>query len=425
MFAFMKGMSVWLALKQVAFYFLFVLAIWGGKNKFGTKDFHDDYASLDTMKSLRGFAAIGVILHHISQEDIFQEMKVLSGFVNAGAYFVALFFFCSGYGLIKSLKTKENYLKGFVKKRIVKAIIIPFYVNVLIYALYLYISKAKMPAAHWIFNLSGLTMMNRYAWFPIVLTILYFTFFFCFRFIKKRPICYAVILLVIVGMGFAFSYNGHFAWWSGKKNWWLDWNHPDNTWWKQQQVLWFSGEWWVNSAIAFLIGLLFADFEGTLVPWFKKLYALKLHILLFLSLVAYKLSEYGQTKFGYWTEFSGKGPGVMNKFYTYLCQIPLFALIGLVAIVLLMKYHASNPVTRFFGKFSLHTYLMNRVAIFSLRFLQTNKTSPFKAGKYNLLVYAIGVFAVTVIFGVAEHYLTEGVKKLLFHKKKTKEALPS
>ena len=135
MFAFMKGMSVWLALKQVAFYFLFVLAIWGGKNKFGTKDFHDDYASLDTMKSLRGFAAIGVILHHISQEDIFQEMKVLSGFVNAGAYFVALFFFCSGYGLIKSLKTKENYLKGFVKKRIVKAIIIPFYVNVLIYAL--------------------------------------------------------------------------------------------------------------------------------------------------------------------------------------------------------------------------------------------------------------------------------------------------
>lgn len=427
MFTFMKGLSVWLVLKQAAYYFLFVLAIWGGKNKFGIKEFHDDYASLDTMKSLRGFAAIGVILHHISQEDVFQEAKVLSGFVNAGAYFVALFFFCSGYGLIKSLKTKENYLKGFVKNRIVKAIVVPFYVNVIIYGIYLYFSKAKMPAIQWVTNFSGLTMMNRYAWFPIVLAVLYLTFFLCFRFIKKRPICYAVILLVIVGMGFLFSYNGHFAWWSGKKNWWLDWGHPDTTWWKQQQVLWFSGEWWVNSSIAFLIGLLFADFEHVLVPWFKKLYALKLHILLVLSLIAYKLSEYGQSKIGYWTEYSGKGPGVKDKFLTYLSQMPLFILIGLVAVVLLMKYHASNPVTRFFGKFSLDTYLMNLMAIETMRFLQSNKTSPFKAGKYNLLVYALGVFAVTVIMGVAEYYVTAGVKKVLFpkKKKKEKEALPA
>ncbi len=32
----------------------------------------------------------------------------------------------------------------------------------------------------------------------------------------------------------------------------------------------------------------------------------------------------------------------------------------LLVFVLMMKYHVSNPVTRFFGKYSLHTYLMNR-----------------------------------------------------------------
>jgi len=420
MFAFLKDLSWWFLLKQIAYYFLFVLVLWGGKNKFGTKEFHDDYASLDTMKSLRGFAAIGVILHHISQEQAFQDAKILKGFVNAGAYFVALFFFCSGFGLIKSLNTKENYLKGFVKNRIVKAIILPYYINVLIYGVYLAVSKVKMPTAQWVFNFSGLTMMNQYAWFPIVLAILYLAFFLTFRFIRKRPVCFVLMFLVIVGLGLAFCYNGHFAWWSGKKNWWLDWNHPDNTWWKQQKVLWFNGEWWVNSSVAFLVGLIFANYEKTLASWFKKLYALKLHILLALSLVAFKLSEYGQSKFGYWTEYSGKGPGVYDKIKTYFCQMPLFILIGLVAIVLLMKYHASNPVTRFFGKFSLDTYLMNLMALETMRFLQNNKTSPIKAGKYNLLIYALGVFAVTVILGVAEYYVTYFVKKLLFRKKKPK-----
>ena len=176
-------MSGWLIAKQIAYYFLIVLCFWGAKVKFGRKEFNEDFASLDTMKSLRGFAAIGVILHHISQEDIFQKSKVLTPFVNAGAYFVAIFFFCSGYGLIKSLNTKENYLKGFVKNRIVKAIILPFYVNVLLYGLALAITGAKMPATQWITNFAGLTMMNSYAWFPIVLTILYLTFFLTFRFI--------------------------------------------------------------------------------------------------------------------------------------------------------------------------------------------------------------------------------------------------
>lgn len=419
---FLSDMSGWLIVKQVAYYFLIVLCFWGAKVKFGRKEFNEDFASLDTMKSLRGFAAIGVILHHISQEDIFQKSKVLTPFVNAGAYFVAIFFFCSGYGLIKSLNSKENYLKGFVKNRIVKAIIVPFYVNVLLYALALVIAGVKMPTAQWITNFAGLTMMNSYAWFPIVLTILYLTFFLTFRFIKKRPVCFAIILLVIIGIGVGFCYNGHFAWWSGKKNWWLDWQHPDTTWWKQQKVLWFSGEWWVNSAIAFLAGLLFCNYEAHIVPWLKKMYALKFHILLILTMLAYKLSSYAQTRFGYWTEFSGKGAGIENKLKTYFCQLPLFFLLGALVVIFLMKYRVINPVTRFFGKFSLDTYLMNLIAIESLRFLQKDQTSPIKAGKYDLLVYAVAVFVLTVILGVAEKYLTDGVRKVLFSKKTQESA---
>ena len=415
--------SFWPIFRVATYFFFFMLLFWGGKNRFGTGEFHDDYASLEVMKSLRGFAAIGVILHHISQEEVFKQQKVLTPFVNAGAFFVAIFFFCSGYGLIKSLDTKENYLKGFVKNRIVKSIILPFYINIILYGIYaFFIAGVKWPAQKWIFNFSGLTMMNTYAWFPIVLAILYLVFFLCFRFIKKRPVCFFIIFTVIIGLGLLFCYNGHFAWWYGKKNWWLEWNKPNRIWWREQKVLWFSGEWWVNSAIGFLTGLLFANYEKKIVPWFQKLYALKFHILLLLTYLAFLLSEYGQAHFGYWTEWSTQGPGVYSKIRTYFCQVPLFALLGLLVIVFMMKYHVVNPVTKFFGKYSLDTYLMNLMALDTMRFLMNKKYFPFKAGKYNLLVFAIMVFIVSILLGMGEYHLTSAVKKLLFRKKKSPDS---
>ena len=419
---FMGGLNVWSVLDQVVFYLYIVLFIWGGTCKFGKKlEFNDDYSSLETMKSLRGFAAIGVILHHISQEQVFQDKGVMPMFVNAGAYFVAIFFFCSGYGLIKSLETKKDYLKGFIRKRIVKALVLPFYVNVLIYGLLVYLSGYKLPKMRWIFNFLGLTMMNTYAWFPIVLAILYLVFFLCFRFIKNRPVCFALIFLFIIGLGIGFCYNGHFAWWYGPENWWMTEAAKNAKWWQDKGALWFSGEWWVNSAPAFFTGLVFANYEKQFLSFFKKAYALKFHILLIITMVFYKLSAFGQAKFGYWTEYSFKGNGTEDKLKTYFCQVPLFLLLGLTIIIFMLKYHVSNPVSRFFGKYSLHTYLMNLAAITGFRFLLDSR-SPVKAGKYNLLVYALAVIIVTVIFGVLEQKLTELLQKILFRNKKEKTA---
>ena len=421
---FLNGLTGWSILDQVVCYFYLILFIWGGTNKFGKKlEFNDDFASLEAMKSLRGFAAIGVLLHHISQEDIFQNNKVLSPFVGAGAYFVAVFFFCSGYGLIKSLNSKQDYLKGFIKNRIVKAIVLPFYVNVIIYGVLMLVSGIKLPKERWIFNFLGLTMMNEYAWFPIVLALLYLVFYLCFRFIKYRPVCFALILVFIIGLGIGFCYNGHFAWWYGAKNWWLNPNLSSKAlWWQAQKALWFSGEWWVNSAPAFFTGLIFANYEKEITSFFKKAYAVKFHVLLIITMICYKLSSYGQMKFQYWTEWTGNGPGIEEKMKTYFCQVPLFLLLGLAIIIFMMKYHVENPVTRFFGKYSLHTYLMNLAALTVLRFLQKDATSPIKAGKYDLLVYALGVIILSVILGVAEQELTTLLQKLLFKKKEAKPA---
>ena len=423
MLDFLKVFSLWTIADRIVAYLFIMLFFWGATNKFGKKDeFNEDFLSLETMKSLRGFAALGVILHHISQEPIFQQEGILSPFVNAGAYFVAIFFFCSGYGLLKSYLTKENYLKGFIKKRIVKSIAVPFYVNVIIYGILIALAKMPLEKEQWFFNFTGLTMMNTYAWFPIVLAILYLVFFLTFRFIKKPVVCFSIIFVFIIAMGVGCMINGHYAWWAGPDNWWMNDAYWENSakWWMGEKVLWFNGEWWVNSAPAFLTGLVFAYYEKYIVAFFKKTYWLKFHILLVITIIFFKLSDWGQARFGYWTEFNFRGPEIDNKIKTYFCQVPLFLILALTVAIFTMKYKVDNPVSRFFGKYSLHTYLMNLAALTAFRFVEYNfKDSPFYlGGKYNnLLVYALLVIIVSSLAGVGEQKLTEWIQKLLFTKR--------
>ena len=414
-----NGTFICSILDKIVCYLFIVLFIWGGSNKFGKKDeFNEDFTSLEVMKSLRGIAAIGVMLHHISQEYMLQEAGVLSAFVNAGAYFVAIFFFCSGYGLIKSLDTKKDYLKGFIRKRIVKAIVIPFYVNVLVYGILMFIVKIPLNKTQWVTNLLGITMMNRYAWFPIVLAILYLVFFICFRFIKNRPACFVIIFIFMVALGMLFCVEGHYAWWYGPKNWWMDEKFWENgmQWWQNEQIFWFNGEWWVNSAPAFLTGLIFANYENKIVAFFKKKYSLKFHVLLVITALLYGLSSFGQSKFGYWTEWNGNGPAIGDKVVTYFMQIPLLAVVPFTIFMLMMKYHVKNPVLAFFGKYSLHTYLMNLAAITLMRFVEVPVFFDF--GNGNLLIYGLSVLAISTYAGVKEQQLTEFVQRLLFREKK-------
>lgn len=409
-----SGITIWTVLDKITLYLFIALFFWGASVKFGKKnEFNDDFTSLEIMKSLRGFAALGVMLHHISQEYFFQEAGILPAFVNAGAYFVAIFFFCSGYGLIRSLDTKKDYLKGFIRKRIVRSIVVPFYVNVLIYGLLKFIVRIPLDKTQWVTNLLGITMMNLYAWFPIVLALLYLVFFLCFRFIKNRQVCFAIIFAFIIVIGIVTCINGHFAWWAGPGNWWLTeagWNNA--TWWMDEKIFWFHGEWWVNSAPAFLTGLVFANYEKQITGFFKKAYILKFHILLLITVLLYLLSEFGQSKFGYWTEWAGHGPAIKEKIITFFCQVPLFLVLTLTIFIFMMKFHVNNPVTRFFGKYSLHTYLMNLAAITFLRFIEVPAFFDFGIG--NLYIYAISVLLLSTLLGVGEQKITERVQKLLF-----------
>ena len=404
---------------------LLALFIWGGKFAGFKKDqFHEDSSSLDSFMSLRGFAAICVILHHISQENSFQMANgygsrpgELSIFVNAGYLFVAIFFFCSGFGLIKSLETKPDYFNGFMKKRVVKTLVIPYYVSILIYGVLRFATGERFAPLQWVSHLLGFSMMNEYAWYPVIAAILYTAFYLIFKNIKNRKICYLLMAIVIILLGMIFCVNGHFTWWAGPKNWWLGASPLHEKWWAQQKVFWLSGEWWINSCPAFFIGMIFARFEMQIRSWFKKFYWGKFALVLLLTLTAYVLSGYGQWHFGWWTEYNGNGPDIGKKIATYFCVIPYSMLFPICLFTIMLKYKVSNPVSRFFGKLSLETYMMNLIAITAFRFLlykphpQYGSIPVYKAGHYNLAIYFAAVFASTILLGLLYKFLCSLIQK--------------
>ena len=411
-------------LTYTVYVLILALFIWGGKFAGFKKDqFHEDSSTLDSMMSLRGYAAIGVILHHISQENAFQwangygKAGELSIFVNAGFLFVAIFFFCSGYGLIKSLETKPDYFNGFIKKRVLKTLVIPYYVSILIYGIVRFASGERLPASQWITNILGFSMMNDYAWYPIVAAFLYLAFYLFFKNIKNRKLCYALMALVIILLGMIFCVNGHFTWWAGPKNWWLNASPLHEKWWAQQKVFWFSGEWWINSCPALFVGMLFARFETSIRDWFRKFYWGKLVLVLVITAATYVLSGYGQMRFGWWTEFSGNGPDIGKKIATYFCQIPYSMMFTILIFTIMLKYKVSNPLSRFFGKYSLETYMMNLIAITAFRFLiykqvpQYGLIPVYKAGHYNLAIYFAAVFAVTILLALLYKFLCTLIQK--------------
>lgn len=414
-------------LTYTVYLLILALFLWGGKFAgFKKEGFHEDSSSLDSMKSLRGFAAIGVILHHISQENAFQwagggygKPGELAIFVNAGFLFVSIFFFCSGYGLIKSLETKPDYFKGFMKKRVLKTLVIPYYVSILLYGLARFASGERLPAAQWITNLLGFSMMNEYAWYPIIAAILYTAFYLIFKNIKNRKVCYLLMALIIVLLGMIFCVNGHFTWWAGPKNWWLSDSPLNEKWWAQQKVFWLSGEWWINSCPALFVGMLFARFEENIRGWFKKIYWGKLVLVLVLTLATMILSGIGQMKFGWWTEFSGNGPDIGKKIATYFFVIPYSMLFPIMLFTIMLKYKVSNPVSRFFGKYSLETYMMNLIPLTAFRFLiykmdpQWGSMPVYKTGNYNLAIYLVAVFAATILLGMLYKLLCSLVQKLI------------
>ena len=86
----------------------------------------------------------------------------------------------------------------------------------------------------------------------------------------------------------------------------------------------------------------------------------------------------------------------------------------LFIVVFMMKIRSCNPVTRFFGKYSLDTYMMNLMAILIFRpvFLDF-PGRVVKDPKLGMALFFVCVFASTVILALIFHMTVKFVRSCL------------
>lgn len=75
--------------------------------------------SRENTEWIRGLTALALVLIHILENYYVGESVLLRVVAQSGVLCVAIYFFLSGYGLITSIKYKNNYLKGFLFRRFI------------------------------------------------------------------------------------------------------------------------------------------------------------------------------------------------------------------------------------------------------------------------------------------------------------------
>lgn len=322
--------------------------------------------SLNNSKCIQGFCAVAIILHHMSQNVTSNggDAGALSILVDAGVLFVGIFFFFSGFGLLKSLRTKESYLKGFIRKRL-PMVLVPFFACILVFIFTALFLGERFRFPDILGYLSGWLLINSHMWYIVEIVILYLAFFIIFKLIKNEKIAIPVMggFIVLMVIGSLLLGHGEF---------------------------WFQGEWWFNSTFLFFIGIVVARFEEPLARLAKKLYVILLPVLIvgFGFMFALNLKMLGE--YSYWSDTT-------SSFICFSVQLPTIIMFVAIVLLVMMKVNFSNRVLKFIGSIALELYLIHNL------FIQYLRSSSFMYVKsdsmYILLVILLAVALAWVIHG--------------------------
>lgn len=343
-------------------------------------EFHEDFLSYPIVKGVQGFVALAVILHHVTQEVTQYgryDKGAINVFVDAGVLFTGLFFFCSGYGLIVSMKGKEDYLQGFLRKRL-PAVLVPFYVCNFLFILVSFLVEFFMgnqvPPLELLLYLSGIVMWNDQMWFIVELAVLYILFYFSFRKRKSDAAGLIKIALFILLMNVVSLLLGHDGL-PGTKG------------------LWFFGEWWYNTTWLFFIGMAVAMYYEKVVGFVKKHYKWLLPVGIVLFVALHIATTWMLSHVGYWMEYPGHR-GYWEKLATFLVQCPMVIVFDLTFILLSMKVQFKNKVLSFLGVIALEMYLLQNIFITKLTHVIDND-----------LLFFTAVYGATIVLAFFVHKL--------------------
>ncbi|MDO4876504.1 MAG: acyltransferase [Oscillospiraceae bacterium] len=353
------------------------------------REWQEEPLSLDRSKAIQGFAAVAIIVHHLAQE-LAENAGAIGFFTELGVLFVGIFFFFSGYGLYTSLKTKENYLKGFLKKRLV-TILIPFYMCILVFTAAECIRGTRFTPLQLLGVLSGWSLINPHMWYIVEIAILYLAFYVIYRLIKNRTAATVVMGIFVIAMMAGSLMLAH-----GKD---------------MSASGWFQGEWWYNSSFLFVIGIIVSKHSEGLRRIARKAYVILLLGLAALLVLLGPQTVYMLRRYSYWSEIPGETRAILDKLRCLSVQLPWIICFVLFLLLIMMRVRFGNPVLKFLGSISLELYLIHNLF---LKGLHDGTIFNVRApGMYCILTILMAIGLATVISGVDKYLiaLITGKKK--------------
>ena len=325
---------------------LIVLVITFAKSTYAGKG---EYASSmwdrEQSHMLQAFACINIVIHHLTQEITSYGMMPkgpITIYSSMGILFTSVFFFFSGYGLITSVYSNEKYLDTFIRHRF-PIILVPFIITnaiqVIIRVCYVRFPISFADALRCIF---GIYLINGNGWYIIEIFILYVVFYILFKIISKRDFAMALLCVATIAIIIYASHNGH-----------------DTT---TTISHWFKGEWWYNSTIVFIMGMLFARFKPAIVSFAKKYYYVHLVLTAILFVVAFVIEEKILHTRGYYRTSFAISP-INDITITLITQSVLCVIFTWLILLINMKITLGNKVLSLLSTISLELFLVHGIFV--------------------------------------------------------------
>lgn len=182
--------------------------------------FNDAFLERNTTDSIKGIFIFIVLLSHlrdyITLSGSIPDTLYRSFFSLIGQLMVALFLFYFGYGCYESFKKKENYLRGFLKKRVLKTLF-NFAAALLLYVLVNAIFHIRFSTKEYLLCWTGWESIGNSNWYIFTIVVLYIMAWAALLLEKKTAAGVSVPVVSILCV--AYIYLMHKA---GKESWWYD-----------------------------------------------------------------------------------------------------------------------------------------------------------------------------------------------------------
>jgi len=372
--------------------FIFVILFRG---KIAAKgEFVEEIWGRSQTKMIQAAACIGVVLHHLTQSitnygQVYHGPITIFSFV--GILCTSIFFFFSGYGLIFNGLNNPKYLDTFLLHRLTTVLVPFFAANITYTCVLLYYKNIPMSGSAIIQSIFGILLINSNGWYIVEIFFLYIAFYILFKLFKKKDIAIVILCLVTIFI----IRTGYYG---GRDDSLATGSH------------WFKGEWWYNSTIVFILGMLVARFREPIIAFLKKYYRASLIVITVLFFAAFRIEHYCLTTMGYYRE-SFAIDAFNGKLVTLVSQMVLCLIFTMMILIISMKLTIGNKVLGFIGTISMEMFLFHGLFVkYIFDYTYTNK----------ILMYAIAITC-SIATAAAVHYILAPVIKFITGLKKNKD----